>query len=148
MITREDIVREARALIGTKFRHQGRDPETGIDCLGLLVCVARALGHEPTSDFTNYPRRPDPQKLLAGLRGELTEIAIDEARDGDVVMIRLPREEEATHLGILADGRYDLMLIHAKGPTAGDGRVNEEPFRRWAKYVATAFRFKEMAEDG
>jgi cell wall-associated NlpC family hydrolase len=38
------IIETARRALGAKFLHQGRNPETGIDCVGLLVWSGRQLG--------------------------------------------------------------------------------------------------------
>ena len=38
-----DIIAQARTLIGVRFLHQGRDAAHGVDCLGLLLVVAAKL---------------------------------------------------------------------------------------------------------
>ena len=150
MITREAIVREARALKGVRFLHQGADPATGIDCRGLLLCVARALGHTLSQAYrSNYARRPDAAEFRAALSGELEEIPFDELREGDVVFIRWPREREATHAGIVCQGPHERMLIHARSNSNGfSGSVVEEPYKRWEKYVTAVFRFKGVEAHG
>lgn len=43
----ERIAREAEKLVGAPFRLQGRDPATGLDCIGLVaLALARARGIE------------------------------------------------------------------------------------------------------
>lgn len=37
----------ALALVGTRFRLHGRDPATGLDCVGLVAAAHRAAGHGP-----------------------------------------------------------------------------------------------------
>jgi cell wall-associated NlpC family hydrolase len=37
----------ARALVGTPFRPGGRDPNSGLDCFGVLHAALRAIGTEP-----------------------------------------------------------------------------------------------------
>jgi len=44
MTIRDEIVRLSRAYIDTPFHHAARLPGVGLDCVGLLVCVARAVG--------------------------------------------------------------------------------------------------------
>ena len=47
-VTRADIVAEARAWIGTPYRHQASLKGVGCDCLGLVRGVWRAvIGDEP-----------------------------------------------------------------------------------------------------
>ena len=47
-VTRTDIIAEARAWIGTPYRHQASLKGVGCDCLGLVRGVWRALhGGEP-----------------------------------------------------------------------------------------------------
>lgn len=59
------IVEAARATIGTPFRWQGREPGTGLDCVGLVCAAAAAEGVEiarddryaPGSDYSAMLRR-------------------------------------------------------------------------------------------
>ena len=46
MTTRTRIIAEARAWIGTPYRHQARCKGVGCDCLGLVRGVWRALHGE------------------------------------------------------------------------------------------------------
>src|SRR5690606_263123 len=59
--TREQVINSARTYLGVKFRMYGRD-RTGVDCVGLLYCVARDMGCEP-ENFTNYTNAPESVKL-------------------------------------------------------------------------------------
>lgn len=43
----DETVTRARALVGTRFRLHGRDPATGLDCVGLIVCVYPAITTPP-----------------------------------------------------------------------------------------------------
>jgi murein DD-endopeptidase / murein LD-carboxypeptidase len=42
-----DVVARARALVGTRFRLHGRDPVSGLDCVGLIVCACPAITQPP-----------------------------------------------------------------------------------------------------
>ncbi len=75
----EQIIACARGWVGTRFHHQGRLKKTavhagGVDCLGLLVGVARELGLRGKGgvelavlDCADYGHLPDGEALLAGL---------------------------------------------------------------------------------
>jgi cell wall-associated NlpC family hydrolase len=62
------LAREAEGLVGARFRLHGRDPETGLDCIGLLA-AAMERGGQPIALPTGYPLRltdlaqwlPDPK---------------------------------------------------------------------------------------
>ncbi len=43
-MTGAEFARAAESLLGTPFRLHGRDPATGIDCIGLLSCSFAACG--------------------------------------------------------------------------------------------------------
>ncbi len=145
VVTRDDVVRAARALRGAPFRHQGRDPATGLDCLGLLEYLACRLWGRALPE-RRYKRKPSGEELLAGLRAELEEIPLGAAREADVVLINLPRDTEARHVGLLAGGPYELMLIHAF-ETDAPGRVLEEPYRGWKqRRTVRAFRWPGIVD--
>lgn len=45
------IVKRARALVGTPFRAQGRDPARGLDCVGVIVAAFRLPAEEVRRDY-------------------------------------------------------------------------------------------------
>lgn len=146
LITRDDVVAVARLLKGAPFRHQGSDPATGIDCRGVIEYIALALWNRPIPP-RDYQRTPDGAEFLAKMRAEMVEIDPAEARHGDAVLMHFPRDTEAKHGGVLADGPYELMLIHA-WESRGEGAVREEPLRGWKlRNVDYAFRFPFIARE-
>jgi hypothetical protein len=76
------ILREARTWLDTPFCHQGRKKGVGVDCLGVLVGVARALrlraadgSFLATHDSLAYGHYPDEATLRAGLDGCLQSLS-------------------------------------------------------------------------
>lgn len=109
----EKIVARARRLVGVRFRPQGRDPATGLDCVGL---VAATLGIETSRrDYTlrgGSIEELDRALVAAGFW------PVGGSRAGDVLVMRTGPEQ--LHLGILTnDG-----LVHAD---AGLRRIVERP---------------------
>lgn len=43
------LAKAAMELVGTRFRLHGRDPMTGLDCVGLVVCAMEAAGRNAPS---------------------------------------------------------------------------------------------------
>lgn len=109
-------MRRARALIGCRFRPQGRDAATGLDCLGL---VARALDWPADRLPADYRLSGDHwPALLAGLDRLLRPIAPQASQAGDVLLFEIAPLQP--HLAI-ATGPG---IIHAD---ASAGRVVERP---------------------
>lgn len=107
------VVARARALIGVRFRPQGRTRASGLDCVGLVAAAVGAA--DAPRDYAlrgSSPERLAEALARAGLR------PVGTARRGDVLaMVAGPGQ---LHLGIFSgDG-----LIHAD---AGLGRVAERP---------------------
>ena len=97
--------RRARALVGTRFRPQGRDPAQGLDCIGLCL-----LAYGLPIDFGR-----DDYRLRGDHRGEIERAILArfrklrraQAKPGDLLLM-LPAADQM-HLGIVtARG-----LIHA-----------------------------------
>jgi len=121
--TRTDVVAAARAWLGTPFHHQARLQGVGVDCVGLVIGVARTLGLvAPDFDVDAYPRQPDGKSLMHLVQMHMRGLHADEAmQPGDVVVVRFDRDPQ--HLGILGDYRHGgLSIIHA---AAEPGRVIE-----------------------
>jgi cell wall-associated NlpC family hydrolase len=50
-----DLIAEARKLVGAPFFHGGRNPETGLDCCGVILVPARKLGLTEFEPLTYSP---------------------------------------------------------------------------------------------
>lgn len=72
----------AQQLIGVPFRLHGRDPATGLDCIGLVAC---AVGGAVVP--TGYRlRQGAPDVIIEGLNAALVRVAA--ARVGDVLLLQ------------------------------------------------------------
>lgn len=148
------IVVSARSWIGTRFHHQGRTKASstskgGVDCLGLLVGVAKeqrlraqtSIGCLLTEyDETDYGHIPDGGRLKATLDKVLQPIAKNMMAPGDVVLIQL--EKQPQHLGILSDYALGgLGLVHA---LASARKVVEHSLDElWLSRIVQAYRVVE-----
>lgn len=139
-----EIVHAAREYLGTPYHHQGRRKGVGIDCVGLIVCVARDTKRLPLSaDVQGYSRIPDGESLMHHLHNHLEPVDKSEMRPGDVVCVAYDKWPQ--HVGILGNYLHGgLSIIHACNHR---GAVIETRlmFSQFMRYVA-AFRFREPSE--
>lgn len=113
------LVEAARALIGCPFRLHGRDPATGLDCVGL-VSAALATSGVRTVVPTGYGlRNLDIAQWLPLARQSGLVPAPGGICPGEVLLIGLPHCQH--HLVIAADA---ATVIHAH---AGLRRVVLQP---------------------
>ncbi len=148
MITREEIVFEARTWIGTPWRHNAAVKGVGCDCAGIIRGVYIALGigfggRDVSSwpgieKFLSYSMKPDGRLLQAGCEQYLIPVAQHAMRPGDIALMIVDREPQ--HLGIIADYRYGgLSIIHASNtPSVKPARVIETRlmFSRAMRFVS------------
>lgn len=135
------VVAAAREWIGTPYRHQASVKGVGCDCLGLVRGVWReVVGDEPERV---PPYSPDwaevsgEETLLGAARRHLEEIAIGEARVGDVLLFRMGLGAVAKHVGIVSG---EDRIIHAYwGKAVCETRL--VPW--WRRRIAGAFRFPD-----
>lgn len=116
MADRDDIVREARALLETPFRHQGRVAGVGLDCAGVPIVIARTLGLVASDfDVNAYARTPDGESLQGFCEQYMRRIPPQQMRPGDVVLVRW-QDGAPQHLGVLVPYRHDgaLSMVHAE----------------------------------
>jgi cell wall-associated NlpC family hydrolase len=103
--------------LGVPFQHMGRS-EKGLDCVGLLVLVARELGIE-VQDSPHYGREParnnNSFQLADYLRLHLGDPVEREPRINDVLLMKLRPRFAPAHVGIVAPHPYGLALIHSYG---------------------------------
>lgn len=114
------IIARARACVGTRFRLQGRNPATGLDCVGL---AAIAFGKDAPSP--DYALRGGDVVALARMIGKagLHDVRDKRVGPGDLLMVDAgPRQ---IHLVVLTRTGF----VHAD---ASLRRVVEVPGRpRW-----------------
>ena len=133
-MTRDDIISAARAEIGTPFRHQGRISGKALDCAGLIILVAKAIGAEYL-DFTGYSRHPSDGLLESALDAQpcLVRVALADMQAGDILLMRFNSDPQ--HLAIFTG----TTLIHAYAVAA---TVCEHDFTpKWAARVVAIYRF-------
>ncbi|PIR33975.1 MAG: peptidase P60 [Alphaproteobacteria bacterium CG11_big_fil_rev_8_21_14_0_20_44_7] len=127
----DKIVEAARGWLGTKFHHQGRMKNVGVDCIGLIVGVAKELGIA-VEDRNDYAREPRNGELEKALGANLSECEI---AHGAVALFRI--EKEPQHVGIISKYKNGLGLIHAYAQTR---KVVEHSFDEcWQKRLVKTF---------
>jgi len=133
MATREQIIAEARTWIGTPWVHQGRLKGVGCDCIGVGLCVPRALGiFPPDFDVTGYSRNPDPQMLVGYLRRYMDPT--DTPTGADLLLVRSHRLPQ--HIQMLT---FDGTVIHAIDRIRG---VREHRLDTQRYPIASAWRYR------
>lgn len=143
-LSRQDIVRAARAWIGTPYRHQGSLSRVGCDCLGLVRGLWRELvgpEPEPMRPYTpDWAEATGEETLIALGERHFVPVAIDQWRAGDVLVFRMREGAVAKHVGVASD---DAHMIHAH-----DGaRVVEVALGAWRRRIVRAFAFPGLAPD-
>ena len=106
-------VPQARAWLGTPWVHQARLPGVGVDCVGLLIGISRALGVVPQGfDVTGYARQPDGHALMRHLRGLLDYVPLADLRPGDFLCVAF--DQHPQHVGVVGDYVHGgPSIIHA-----------------------------------
>jgi cell wall-associated NlpC family hydrolase len=144
--TRADAVRVARTYVGTPFQHMGRLPGVGLDCAGVLVCLAREL-HLVAPDFDTiaYSQLPDGSSMMRWCGEYMDPKPRELMVPGDVVL--LITDEDPQHLALLGDypSVGTLSIIHAAA-VARPPRVIETRlmFSRAMRFAA-AFSFRGIS---
>ena len=144
MISRDQIIAEARKWLGTPFRHQGRIRGRGVDCVGLLLCVMRDLGiADWLTEFVTYPRQPMTDRVLEVCRARMIEIPLFEPmQPGDILVFRVPTV--ACHTAIVTELHGKPGIVHAYSPA---GKVVEHCIdEKWRRRVAGCFLAPGVSE--
>lgn len=119
----ELIVAGARGCIGTRFRVQGRLPDVGLDCVGVVVAAVKAAGVQ-VADAVEYSLRGEQagvlDRALTGL------VRVETAAAGDVLVVE--PSAACRHLAVVT-GNGTVIHAHAglrrvvEGPVNPDWRV-------------------------
>lgn len=110
------VVERARSLVGVRFRPQGRDPETGLDCVGV---VAWTFGISPGLVRRNYRLRGSHgAEIDRVMRRWFGRIDPTQSRPADIILFAVSGTQ--AHLAINCGATF----IHAD---ASLRRVVETP---------------------
>lgn len=140
MVTRAQIVAEARTWIDTPWRHQTATKGLACDCGGIIKGVLINLGVYAEKDWAdlpmNYSRWADGKSLRAVCEKYLNAINKAAAKEGDILL--LATDDYPQHMGILGNYLHGgLSIIHSAN-NAHPPRVIETRlmYTRRFKYVA------------
>ena len=143
-LSRSEIITEARAWIGTPYRHQASLKGVGCDCLGLVRGVWRALiGEEPqiTPAYSrDWAEASGEESLALAARTHLIEIEPAQFAPGDVLLFRYRACYPAKHAAIVS---APALMVHAHDGAAV-AEVAIAPW--WRRSLAYAFRFPGLLD--
>jgi hypothetical protein len=104
-VTGREVALAAQALVGARFRLHGRDPATGLDCVGLVAAV---LGAKAPAGYGFRNRDISAAHTFAPAAG-LAEVS-GAIEPGDVLLVR---SGPAQHHLLVAGPRGDFIHAHA-----------------------------------
>ncbi|OYV99034.1 MAG: hypothetical protein B7Z62_02025 [Deltaproteobacteria bacterium 37-65-8] len=140
MTLRDQIVAEARTWKGTPFQHLARCKGAGVDCIGLVVSVAKAMGFS-VEDRKQYPRIPIHGVFSDELKRQTDEIKIVDVLPGD--MLAFTWRAELHHVGIVTC-LDPMTMVHAYATARLC--VEDDVDSMWHNRIVGAYRFKELAD--
>lgn len=133
MTTRAEIAAAALSLVGTPFHAQGRQAGVGVDCVGVVVVVARMCGLT-VEDRAAYPMNPNGE-MPGELDARLTRV-YGEPQEGDVLMMQMKGMTSPHHVAIALSGN---RIVHAHNRA---GKCVEQTYTRfWQSAVRAVYRF-------
>ena len=147
MTTPDQIVSQARSLVGAEYRHLGRGP-LAYDCLGVVLEVCHRLDLVAVDfDFTNYTQRVADYELQQHLEASTYLEKLSswrEAQSADILLQRFHSALPASHLILITMRQGDALWgVHASNRGAAR-RVIEQRIAHLERNVS-AYRLKEVA---
>jgi len=136
----DEIIAAARECIGAPFRHQGRSIDTGLDCAGVALHVAHAIGRDAI-DVAGYGRSPANGQMESTLDNQpgLSRVADIGARQpGDLLLMRFAREPQ--HVAVLVG--ENIVHAYAAAGKCVEHRIDAA----WERRIVRVYRFSEVAE--
>lgn len=131
----------ARKYVGVSFLHQGRNPDIGVDCVGLAKIVAVddcGLHRLAQHDLTNYARNPNGGELERRMQAAFGP-PVSELSPGRLVTIDF--YGQSRHVGIVGEHNGRLTLIHAYGrpPRVVEHGLDE----KWRRRITGIYEVRE-----
>lgn len=138
----KNVSETGRKYIGVLWRHQGRSPETGLDCAGLIIQVGSDLGLLVDKyDYVNYGREPDGKVFISEINRQSNRIVnINKRQEGDILVFR--QGAYPAHCGFLTYKNGVEYVLHSNG-SQNVLKVTEHVFNaKWREQLVFVFRFK------
>jgi len=133
------LVAACRSFMDVPFRHQGRNPTIGLDCVGMVGAGMNVIGR-PYMDRKGYGREPHKNGLRDMLVANLgAAVPRAEMRPADVVLVKF--DGEPRHVALITDigGRLGMIHVHSENK-----RVQEHGIGvagdRWFDCIVEVFR--------
>lgn len=119
-MTAQLFAEAAAGLVGCPFRLHGRDPATGLDCVGLIAAALEGAGMMARLP-TGYRLRAATAPDLAQIAGEHGFVPISGTVEAGDILLTRPAAAQL-HFAIAGPGRDQFVEAHA-----GLGRVVIRP---------------------
>lgn len=142
MVSRAEIVAEAKTWKDTPYQHQQRLKGIATDCLGLIGGVALALGLPGAQQWADDPAYhcygpiPDSKLLVSGCDQYMDRVSLDQIDIGDVLVMSFERRPQ--HFGIVSQVN-PMYVIHAYNSV---GKVVENGITMARVRVLRAYRYR------
>jgi hypothetical protein len=108
-----------------RWVHHGRNPSTGLDCIGFVICVYQKRGIDVSSLDRPYgirdcKRDANGDRLAKQMEPKFVEVHDGPLIDGDVVILGRP-----AHVAVVCEGKMVYMngVGLQKSPICGVKRV-------------------------
>lgn len=129
-MTGADLARAAEALVGARYRLHGRDPRTGLDCIGVVAAALEACGRLRNAPAGYGLRNRSIESLLA-LAGDNGLVAADGPLViGDIVLV-LPGAGQHHLLVAVGGDRFVHAHVGLRRVVAQPGPLPWPIARHW-----------------
>lgn len=136
MINRDLFLYHVNKLIGTPYKHQGRN-RFGLDCAGLIIYASLLSEFVGYIDSNQYSKLPNGFKLLEHLDQQAIRLREkDSFENGDVLVFNVIKDPH--HLGVYDNG----FLIHSTQESNKVVKVNFD--QRWRERHTYSYTLKEF----
>lgn len=146
-VTRQKILTAAYSLLGIRFLHQGRNPEVGLDCVGVIVEIGKRINYPQIVDAEAYRRVPSASTIRETLLQNCDEIELSEAKPGDIFQMRL-HGRKPRHCAVYYSDEVDEKngieptILHAS-----PNGVKIEPISNFPKeWFVSAYRVRGLKD--
>lgn len=138
MLSPDAVITAARSAIGTPFVAQGRSPEEGMDCTGLVLWSFLQAGWQPAAPEVTLERKyrivNDGRQLLRVVRAECVQIATD-PQPADIVLLRWKPDGHPMHCALVTK-TTPLYIIHTSLDTMKVSEHQLDARKQWMLHSA------------